>query len=72
MKPGQLVRINKTSGTKRLLILDDKAQTVGAIMLMPNTLGIFLGDTIGGDGGWGRILTERGMGWIYFGDLVPV
>ena len=72
MKPGQLVRINKTSGAKRLLILDDKAQVVGAIMITQNTLGIFLGDTIGGDGGWGRILTEVGMGWIYFGDLVPV
>ena len=73
MKTGQLVRINKTSGTKRMFILDDDAQVTGAIMVRPTTLGILLGgqpSKLHSD--WCRILTEGGMGWIHFNDLVPV
>jgi hypothetical protein len=73
MKTGQLVRINKTSGTKRIFILDDDAQVTGAIMLRPTTMGILLGgrpSDLYHD--WYCILTEGGMGWVHFKDLVLV
>lgn len=68
MKNGQLVRLHKTSGVKRLYVQNENREVVGAVMVTLNTVGIVLEE----ENRYSRILTDRGVGWVETRSLVLI